>query len=110
MSKSKAERLDLVNGVFDKPALLILLALYHYGQMLKTELRDTILRAYNAKFHQDTITRRLSKLREAGLVTQDKNYWKLTREGADFVDKLLHTFADLWDWLGPLKAKKQKHE
>jgi len=102
VSKSKTERLDLVNGVFDKPALLILLTLYSHGQMLKTEIRDTILRAYNAKFHQDTITRRLNKLREAGLVIQDKNYWKLTKKGADFVEKLMQTFADLWDWLGGL--------
>jgi len=110
VSKTKTERLDLVNGVFDRPALLILLTLYSHGSMLKTELRDTIIQAYRVRLHPDTIARRLSKLKDAKLVTENRGRWELTNDGTDFVERLLHTFADLWDWLGPLKAKKQKHE
>ena len=107
MSKSKAERLDLINGLMDKPALLALFTLYVFKRALKTEIRDIILQAHREKYHLDTISKRLNKLKEAGLVTQVNTHWELTDKGRDYVKKLIQTFADLWDWLGPLEKIKK---
>lgn len=108
MRKGKQTRLDLVNGIFDKPTLLILLTLYYNGAMLKAEIRDTILSSFKEKYHQTVIDRRLFLLQKENMVKREDNYWKLTKKGMDIIKRLINTFGDLWNWLlNPLKGSRK---